>query len=73
MNRTEHIYAMEFAKLLCPALGLEINRVRRLVLDLQIESLPIVYVELIGDKRLLEINQTFDGIKFDVKYVESEQ
>ena len=67
------IHSMEFAKLLCPALGLDINRVRRLVLDLKSGNIPIVYVELVGDKRLLEINQTFDGIKFDVKYVESEE
>jgi hypothetical protein len=39
------------------------DRVRRVVIDLQISGAAIMYVERFGDERLLSLVQTLDGIE----------
>lgn len=60
----------EFSFSLCAALGLDPKLTRRIVLDVAADSLVIAYVELIGDKRLLNISQTLNGVDFKIVNVE---
>ena len=71
MSDSRIISGKEFSVVLCKSLGLDPNRIRRIVLDVSVRDVVIAYVELIGDSRLLEISQTLDGVKFDVRSVES--
>ena len=56
MSENKIISGKEFSQAICKALGLEINRVRRIVLDISKDSLIVAYVEMIGDSRFLEIS-----------------
>jgi len=45
----------------CKALGLDPGKVRRVVLDLNINEPLTAYVEMYGDERFLDIQWTLDG------------
>ena len=42
------------------------ERVRRVVIDARFGSVPVVYVERLGDERLLSVVQTLGGVEIDV-------
>ena len=44
------------AKQICPALGLDYSQVRRIILDLKPGDIVVAYVEMIADKRILDVN-----------------
>jgi hypothetical protein len=46
--------------------------VRRVVIDCQAGSVPVVYVERVGDERLLSVVQTLGGVEIDVVRPEEE-
>jgi hypothetical protein len=48
------------------------ERVRRVVIDVQMQSVPVVYVERFGDERLLSVIQTLGGVEIDVVRPEEE-
>lgn len=50
------ISAEHLSKQLCEALGLAPDRVTRIVLDVQSDNLIRAYVEMVGDKRVLEVS-----------------
>ena len=70
MSENNVIPAKEFMKLLCPALGIEYKRLRRIVLDMSYDSIITAYVELIGDSRLLELSQSLEGVEIKVVNVQ---
>jgi len=46
----------ELAVNICQALGLEHDRVYRVILDLVANEFPVIYVQMIGDSRLLDVD-----------------
>ena len=59
------ISSMETSIKICEALGLDSNMVRRIVLDFNLQSPVIAYIEMYGDKRLLDIQWSLDGAKIE--------
>lgn len=51
----------------CKALGLDPNRVRRIVLDLDARNIaPLTaYVEMYGDERLLNLKWELEGVRIE--------
>ena len=43
-------------KALAPVVGFDVSVIRRIVLDVRLDDVIVVYVELLGDSRLVEIN-----------------
>jgi len=64
------ILARDYSIRLCAQLGLRPDRVRRIVIDVDMKKPVLVYVEMMGDSRMLEITLPTGGI--DVK-MSSEQ
>lgn len=60
------IASHEFQKQLCTALGLEAKLIRRIVLDVNIHSAVVVYVEMYADEKMLKISQTLEGVEIEV-------
>lgn len=50
------------ASLVCEALGLPANMVRRLVVDYQPDGAVVVYVEMYADSSILVVTQTLEGV-----------
>ena len=48
------VRGMEFGKEVCNKLGLE--NARRIIIDIGLDDVVIIYAELIGDERLYNIN-----------------
>ncbi len=61
----------EFLHILCKTMGFEDAKVRRIVLDVGMDDVVLVYVELFGDDRLLNVSTTLDGVRINVKSVAS--
>lgn len=69
MKQTEKpkiITGNKYGEILATALGIDASRVRRIVLDVQLENIVIAYVEMVGDERLLNISQSFEGVELKV-------
>lgn len=49
----------------CKALGIDPGRVQRLVLDFQAGMPIVVYVQMIGDGRFLDIQWTLNGAEVE--------
>ncbi|MBU1173387.1 MAG: hypothetical protein KKD44_27785 [Proteobacteria bacterium] len=49
------ILGVKWITVLCDALGLEANTIRRIIIDAAADSLVILYVEKYGDERMLDI------------------
>jgi len=43
---------------ICEAIGIDANFVQRIILDLQVEDVVKVYVQMMGDEQLLDIDWT---------------
>ena len=56
---------MEFGKEVVSKLGLE--NARRIIIDISLDGLVIIYAELIGDERLYNINM--DKLPTDIELV----
>ena len=50
------IWSEALIEKLAPIIGVEYDNIHRVVIDLECGDVPIVYVQLIGDSRLLEID-----------------
>jgi hypothetical protein len=48
--------AMELGKLIANAVGLEVDRVQRIIIDIQVNCPVRLFVEMIGDERLLSMD-----------------
>ena len=57
----------DFLTTLCNALGLE--KVKRIVLDAEMDNAVIVYVEMLGDEKLLDIATSLNGVDIQVRAV----
>lgn len=60
-----YMKSRELGKVLCEALGLDVNLTKRIIIDCDSSdgnTIPMVYVEMIGDRRLLDIQWT-DALK----------
>lgn len=55
-EKLEFIRASEVGEAICRALDIDPRPVQRIVLDLDVRKLPVVYVQLIGDRRLLDVS-----------------
>ena len=44
------------AEQICEAMGVDLMKVRRIVIDVPFEGMSLVYLELVGDAKLLDIN-----------------
>ena len=58
MKQVSHIISAESFKIqICEALGLQPDKVRRLIIDIDIPDSPIpVYVEMYADERILSLD-----------------
>lgn len=55
-SKPKTITGKQLLPILMEALGIDNARVQRIVLDVDVLSLPVAYVQLVGDERLLEID-----------------
>jgi len=53
---TPIIHAQDAIKQICEALEIPYERCQRVVIDLEYRGVPVIYVQMLGDKRMLEIN-----------------
>jgi len=60
---SEFIRGTELLELVCKAIDVDFQTVRRVVLDIPYDNYVIVYIERLGTTKLLEINMESDGIK----------
>jgi hypothetical protein len=58
MNTFHIIAGKEIGIKISEALGIDPDRTRRIVLDIGIEGPIVAYVELLGDRRLLQVDWT---------------
>lgn len=56
----------ELLEKVCEAVGVDFQKTRRIVLDIPFDDWVAVYVEMIGDERLLEISTTLNGVEKEV-------
>ena len=66
MSGARIISSSEFLEKLCTALNVDFNTVRRIVLDIRYDDVPVAYIEQLGTEKLLEINMQSDGIEIKV-------
>ena len=50
------IAGIDVLKQLAPVLGFDMNTIKRVVIDLQFDDVARIYVELLGDIRLIEFD-----------------
>lgn len=63
-DRPRIIIGREWARRVCEALGLDAQRVRRIVVDAQPDEALHVYVEYLGDERMLSVSfPSPDGVE----------
>jgi hypothetical protein len=55
------IRAEALMDLIAPAIGMHSGTIRRLIIDLEISNVARIYVETLGDTRLLELNPAAFG------------
>lgn len=51
------------SKAICEKAGIDPNYVRRIVIDLQVGDAGVVYVELLGDESMLDVNINEIGVR----------
>jgi len=65
------ILGRKLMETIAPAIGLEVGHLRRIVIDAPLDDVVSVYIELVGDERLLEINWAGDLKDGEIVMVES--
>jgi len=50
------IHGLEFVKQLCKALGLPVEQARRIIIDVQYDCAVLVYVEMFGSPKILDLD-----------------
>ena len=65
MSQEEHkiMVGSELSIKVCEAMGLDVNRTSRIVIELTPFQPVAVYVEMLGDTRLLEVDWGMDGAR----------
>lgn len=60
--------------LLCKALGIDPDKAQRIVIDVQAGEItpPTVYVQMVGDQRLLEVGWDVLLSKMDIQFSDTE-
>jgi hypothetical protein len=53
--------------------GADPSSIKRVVIDIQSGSLPMVYVDLFGNKSLVDVIRTLDGIEVSVSLETQEE
>lgn len=56
----------ELIKALRELTGADPNNIKRVVIDIQSGSLPLVYVDMFGDESIVDVIRTLDGIEVSV-------
>lgn len=56
MAITEAIHGLDFVKQLCTALGLPMEQTRRIIVDVQHDCAVMVYVEMFGSPKILDLD-----------------
>lgn len=46
-------------------LGVDPDVTIRAVIDLDVRNMPVIYIQTVGDRRLLSVVQTLDGVKIE--------
>jgi hypothetical protein len=57
------VLAREFIGAVAPLLGIEQRNVRRIVIDALFDDVLIVHVEMLGDKGMLNVVPTLEGVE----------
>lgn len=63
------IAGQDFLSVICKTLGLE--KVRRIVIDAAMDDAVILYVEILGDERMIEIANKISG--FDIRVIKVQE